>query len=67
MYCEYGDGPAAAVPTQASTTSPALQELPIDIGGSADCSGPDATHGAIAQITFPAGYYHVQSTFVFHA
>ena len=39
--------------------------MPINIGGSADCGGADATAGDVAQITVPSGYYDVQSTFLF--
>ncbi|MDX6564214.1 MAG: hypothetical protein QOD65_4028, partial [Gaiellales bacterium] len=38
---------------------------PINIGGTADCSGPVATAGDVNVITVPAGYYDVHSTFVF--
>jgi|GEM_PF-5160204 len=36
----------------------------INIGGSADCSGPVPTAGDVAVITGPS-YYDVFSTFVF--
>ena len=68
-YCEYGDGSTGAgvfaVAKQASTATPAYTAMPINIGGSADCGGPDASAGDVTQITVPSGYYDVQSTFLF--
>lgn len=68
-YCEYGDGVDsngfAWVTPQASTTSPNWSPFTIHIGGSADCSGPDPTAGAVSQITVPVGYYDIFSTFTF--
>lgn len=68
VYCEYGDGSTGAAPMaitkQASTTTPTYTAVPINIGGSADCGLPGPA-GDVAQITVPAGYYDVNSTFVF--
>ncbi len=69
-YCEYGDGTgpssgSAPVVTQASTSTPVFTPLAINIGGSADCGGPVPTAGAVNEITVPAGYYDVFSTFTF--
>ena len=68
-YCEYGDGSAgslpALVPTQASTPTPLYSSLFINIGGTADCSGPVATAGDVSVITVGPGYYDVFATFVF--
>jgi hypothetical protein len=67
-YCEYGDGSSPAFApllAQPLSSSPAYTPFPIDIGGSADCGGPDPTAGAVNQITVPAGYYDVSSTFTF--
>jgi hypothetical protein len=69
VYCEYGDGStgsaAATLTKQALSPTPAYVAVPINIGGSADCKGPDATAGDLNQITVPSGYYDVHSTFVF--
>jgi hypothetical protein len=69
VYCEYGDGATGAAPLavakQASTSTPTYAPVPLDIGGSADCGGPDPTAGGVNQITVPAGYYDVHSTFAF--
>lgn len=59
VYCEYGDGPMSAALTGTAT------DLPVHIGGSADCEGPDASTGLVNAITVPAGYYDVTSTFQF--
>jgi hypothetical protein len=68
-YCEYGDGSTGAapapVPTQVSTATPVYTPLLINIGGSADCSGPVATAGDVSVITVGPGYYDVFATFVF--
>ena len=37
----------------------------INIGGSADCSGPVPTAGDVAVITVGPGYYDVFTTFLF--
>ena len=51
-YCEYGDGSTGAipvaVPTQLTTTAPVYTPMQINIGGSADCSGPVAVSGFIS-------------------
>lgn len=69
VYCEYGDGSTGSAPLalakQASSATPAYAPVPLNIGGSADCSGPDPTAGDVNQITVPAGYYDVHSTFAF--
>ena len=68
-YCEYGDGSTGVLPLaltkQPLSSTPTYTPVPVDIGGSADCGGPVATAGAVNQITVPAGYYDVHSTFVF--
>ncbi|MDP2055611.1 MAG: hypothetical protein Q8L75_18380, partial [Acidobacteriota bacterium] len=68
-YCEYGDGSANSipflVPTQASTPNPLYTSMLINIGGSADCSGPVTTSGDVSVITVGPGYYDVFATFVF--
>lgn len=58
-YCEYGDGPMSDALTGEAA------DLTINIGGSADCGGPDPVAGDVAAITVPAGYYDVASTFQF--
>ncbi|MEO7980100.1 MAG: hypothetical protein ABI807_04335 [Sporichthyaceae bacterium] len=69
MYCEYGDGSTgvdfATIAKQGSTSTPTYTAMKINIGGSADCGGPETTFGDVDQITVPAGYYDVQSTFAF--
>lgn len=72
-YCEYGDGsfsPAtpngqAPLTVQAMSGTPTYTPVGIHIGGSADCGGPVPTAGFIPEITVPAGYYDVISTFQF--
>lgn len=59
VQCEYGDGPLS------STLTGSVSDLIVNIGGSADCNGPDATAGDVSAITVPAGYYDVTSTFQF--
>jgi hypothetical protein len=68
VYCEYGDGstgsaPLAVVP-QAPTSTPVWTAVPVNVGFSDDCgiAGPG---GDKTQITVPAGYYDVHSTFTF--
>lgn len=56
--CEYGDGPTSG--TLTGSPSP----LTVHIGGSDDC-GLNGPAGALNQITVPAGYYDVTSTFQF--
>ncbi len=69
VYCEYGDGSTGSLPMaltkQPLSSTPTYTPVPINIGGSADCGGPVATAGDVNQITVPAGYYDVHSTFVF--
>jgi hypothetical protein len=68
-YCEYGDGSIGSAPfaltKQPLSSTPTYTPVPIHIGGTADCSGPDPTAGAVNQITVGPGYYDVHSTFVF--
>jgi len=64
-YCEYGDGGVTAVASQASTSLPTYTPVSVHIGGSADCGGPVPTAGLIPEITVPAGYYDVLTTFTF--
>lgn len=73
-YCEYGDGSIAG-PTPLATSAPVASQPPsslpsmttftINIGGTADCHGPVPTAGDVSEITVPAGYYDVISTFTF--
>jgi hypothetical protein len=69
VYCEYGDGSTGAAPLaltkQPLSSTPTYTPVQVNIGGTADCSGPVATAGDVNQITVPAGYYDVHSTFVF--
>lgn len=69
QYCEYGDGSDGAAPklvlSQKSTATPVYTAMKVNIGGSADCSGPDPTAGDVAVITVGPGYYDVFTTFVF--
>jgi hypothetical protein len=60
-YCEYGDGPLSGV---LSTDAAAATALTLHIGGSDDC-GLNGPAGALNEITVPAGYYDVTSTFQF--
>lgn len=72
-YCEYADGSfhpttpdgVTALTTQTPTSTPVYTPVPIHIGGSADCKGPDPTPGLISEITVGPGYYDVFSTFTF--
>ena len=68
-YCEYGDGSTgtlpAFVPTQALTPTPSYTPMQMNIGGTADCSGPVSTAGNVSVITVGPGYYDVFTTFVF--
>jgi hypothetical protein len=68
VYCEYGDGSTGSLPlaltAQASTSTPAYTAVPLNIGGSDDC-GLAGPAGDLNQITVPAGYYDVKSTFTF--
>jgi hypothetical protein len=57
-YCEYADGPASG----ALSSSPTA--LTLHIGSSDDC-GLNGPAGALNEITVPAGYYDVTSTFQF--
>jgi hypothetical protein len=59
--CEYGDGPMSGA---LSTDAAAATALPIHIGGSDDC-GLNGPAGLLNEITVPAGYYDVTSTFQF--
>jgi hypothetical protein len=68
VYCEYGDGSTGSAPLtltdQASSATPTYTAVPVNIGLSADC-GLGGPAGDVNQITVPAGYYDVHSTFVF--
>jgi hypothetical protein len=72
-YCEYGDGSTGngsdgapvAIAKQIPSSAPDFTAMQLNIGGSADCGGPVTTAGNVDQITVPAGYYDVQSTFSF--
>jgi Collagen triple helix repeat (20 copies) len=63
FYCEYADGSTGSAPF-ALTGNAGYSDVPVNIGGTDDCglSGPA---GDVDQITVPAGYYDVHSTFVF--
>jgi hypothetical protein len=67
-YCEYADGSTGVapltIPHQASSASPTYTDVPMNIGGSADC-GIAGPAGNVATIIVPNGYYDVQSTFTF--
>jgi hypothetical protein len=65
FYCEYGDGPTATLAKQPKSATPAYAPVVVNIGGSADCAGPDPTAGDVAQITVPKGYYDVFTTLAF--
>lgn len=68
-YCEYGDGSVNALPaqvlTQVTTSTPTYTPLALNIGGSADCAGPDPAAGNVMTIKVGPGYYDVFTTFVF--
>jgi hypothetical protein len=64
VYCEYADGSTGAAPFPL-TGNGGYSDVPVNIGGTADCGGPDPSAGDVNQITVPAGYYDVHSTFVF--
>jgi hypothetical protein len=68
-YCEYGDGIGSPAPDFGlsgvlSTDAAAATALPLNIGGSDDC-GRNGSAGTLNEITVPAGYYDVTSTFQF--
>ena len=71
FYCEYGDGSGAGADYATITrkpkadTTPTGEPVPVHIGGSADCNGPDPTAGSVAVITVPVGFYDVWSSFTF--
>ena len=58
-------GGVAGYASIAKTQVLTFAAVPVNIGGSADCGGPVATAGDVSVITVPAGYYDVDSTFVF--
>lgn len=58
VQCEYGDGPLSGVLTGTAT------DQPVHIGGSDDC-GLNGPAGLVNEITVPAGYYDVTTTFAF--
>ncbi len=55
----------ASLTSQVLTSAPALTPVKMDIG-TADCGWPAATAGLVSEITVPAGYYDIFSTFVFY-
>jgi len=73
-YCEYADGAdnngaldaISRVPMNTSPSSISTA-LNMGIGGSLDCASTQTypTGGVVQEIWVPAGYYDVQSTFVF--
>ena len=69
QYCEYADGSTNSLPTlvnhQPLSSTPTYAPVSVDIGGSADCGGPDPAAHLVTHITVPAGYYDVHSTFAF--
>jgi hypothetical protein len=67
QYCEYADGSTGAgYASVAKTQVLAFVAVPVNIGGSADCGiVPAGPAGDVASIVVPAGYYDVDSTFVF--
>ena len=66
LYCEYGDGPTSAITRHlTSDVAPSGDPVVVNIGGSADCNGPDPTAGDVAVITVPEGFYDVWTSFTF--
>jgi hypothetical protein len=68
VYCEYGDGSTGSgvlsITKQAPSSAPTYTPVPLNVGLSDDC-GITGPGGDVNQITVPAGYYDVHSTFVF--
>ena len=63
VYCEYADGSTGSAPFPL-TGNAGYSDVPVNIGGTDDC-GLGGPAGNVDQITVPAGYYDVNSTFVF--
>ena len=61
-YCEYGDSTTNNSTSATLTTAPTA--MTIGIGNTDDC-GLNGPAGAVNEITVPAGYYDVTSTFHF--
>ncbi len=69
-YCEFGDGPFQPIPREPFPGDDPLVDRPdrlVDIGGTADCNGPDPAAGEVTQIVVPTGFYNVFPTFGFAA
>lgn len=64
--CEYGDGTTNSGTSSAvlSTDAGAPTAMTLGIGGTDDC-GLNGAAGTVAEITVPAGFYDVTSTFAF--
>ena len=68
-YCEYGDGgdgPAGLVNLTKQPLAPVPDgaDIPINIGGTADC-GVAGPGGIVASIVVPEGFYNVHASFAF--
>jgi hypothetical protein len=63
VYCEYADGSTGSAPFPLVGNA-GYSDVPVNIGGTDDC-GLGGPAGDVDQITVPAGYYDVNSTFVF--
>ena len=68
--CEYGDGPFQAIPREPFPGDDPLTprpDLPINIGSTEDCGGPEPDPGDndVTQIVVPSGFYTVHATFAF--
>ena len=70
FYCEYGDGSSPAVfatlTKQPKSATPTYQAVPLDIGGSGDCTSPAGPGGAVASVQVPEGFYNVTTSVAFH-
>jgi hypothetical protein len=67
-YCEFGDGPFQPIPREPLDENPSDgPDLPFDIGGSADCNGPDPTAGQVLEYVVPPGFYDAFASFGFRA
>ena len=70
MYCEYADGADApcrycsTLTKQAVAAVPDVEDILIDIGGTADC-GVAGPGGAVASIVVPEGFYDIHASFAF--
>ena len=70
QYCEFGDGPFQAIPREPFPGDDPLEprpDLPINIGSTEDCGGPEPDPGDndVTQIVVPPGFYNVHATFGF--